>query len=414
MRISAFARIFLLLPTLASPVLLRAQFQEPTAEELKMTADPKAPGAAAVYLDIEETANDALHFKTVYARIKVLTEKGKELATVEIPYWKSEYKVASIRARTIHADGTVIPLNGTPDDLLRFKEKTNFGDMQASTKVFTLSNVEVGSILEYYYQLRYDENTVSSPIWEIQQPYFVHKAHYAFTPFKGFLRGAANETDRHVLDEHGDYVNTLVWWPILPAGAEVKTDAIGRYTVDVSDIPPMPEEEWMPPVQNFRYKVLFYYKRDSNVDLYWADEIKRWSKDVDHFAEATSAIRDAVSGLIAPADSELDKAKKLYQAVQALDNTDYSRKKSETELKQLKLKEARRAEDIWKQKSGDSEEIALLYLAMLRAAGLTANAMKVVDRERGIFDITYLRTSQLDSTIVVLKTGGKEITLDPG
>ena len=52
-------------------------------------------------------------------------------------------------------------------------------------------------------------------------------------------------------------------------------------------------------------------------------------------------IREAVAGLIAPTDKDEDKAKKLYAAVQALDNTDYSRKKGESELKQLKLKEAK-------------------------------------------------------------------------
>jgi hypothetical protein len=65
-----------------------AQFQQPTDEELKMTADAKYPGAAAVYLNIEEIANDPLHYESFYARIKVLTEKGKELATVEVPYFK--------------------------------------------------------------------------------------------------------------------------------------------------------------------------------------------------------------------------------------------------------------------------------------------------------------------------------------
>ena len=96
--------------------------------------------------------------------------------------------------------------------------------------------------------------------------------------------------------------------------------------------------------------------------------------------------------LIAPGDSDLDKAKKLYVAVQALDNTDYSRQKSATEMKQLKIKEARHAEDTWAQKSGSSEDIAMLYLAMLRAAGLTAYAVKVVDRDRGVFDPTYLES----------------------
>ena len=93
-----------------------------------------------------------------------------------------------------------------------------------------------------------------------------------------------------------------------------------------------------------------------------------------------------MDGLIAPGDSDLDKAKKLYAAVQALDNTDYSRKKTESEMKQLKLKAAKHAEDTWAQKSGSSEDIAMLYLAMLRAAGLTAYAVKVVDRDKAVFD----------------------------
>ena len=49
-------------------------------------AIPKAPGAAAVYLNVEEIANDPLHFESFYARIKSARRKGlKELATVDVP-----------------------------------------------------------------------------------------------------------------------------------------------------------------------------------------------------------------------------------------------------------------------------------------------------------------------------------------
>ena len=61
----------------AVPSTLRAQFPAPTKEELEMTADPKAPGADAVYLYREETTDDSLHYHAIYARIKVLCEKGK-------------------------------------------------------------------------------------------------------------------------------------------------------------------------------------------------------------------------------------------------------------------------------------------------------------------------------------------------
>ena len=110
----------------------------------------------------------------------------------------------------------------------------------------------------------------------------------------------------------------------------------------------------------------------------------------------------------------MQKAKKLYDAVQALENTDYTRQKTESEMKQLKMKDAKKAEDTWNQKSGDSDDIALLYLAMLRAAGLSAYAMRVVDRSRALFDETYLYADQFDDTMVILNADGKDIMLDPG
>jgi hypothetical protein len=415
MRIPASMRTLFFLLAIASPALLLAQFQQPTDEELKMTADPKAPGAAAVYLDVEEIANDPLHYQSVYVRIKVLQEKGKELATVQLPYLSGSTKVTDIKARTIHPDGTVIPLAGKPEDLLSAKTTSKNGDQwQFGRKVFTLPSVEVGSILEYRYQLRYDDQHFSSPTWEIQRPYFVHHARYSFTPFKAFLNGNQKATTMFLVDARGNRVNSLIWWMILPPGITVQTDAIGSYHVEVTDIPAIPDEEWMPPIQDLLYHVTFYYKSAINTGDFWVEEAKRWSKEVDHFADPNNPIKQAVAGLIAPGDSDLDKAKKLYKAVQALDNTDYSRKKSESELKQLHLKAARRAEDTWAQKSGSSQDIALLYLAMLRAAGLSASDMKVADRSKRVFDVGYLDFDQLDDDLVVVNIAAKEILLDPG
>ena len=73
MRISVFLRTLPLLLLLASPIALLAQFQQPAEEELKMTTDLKAPGADAVYLNIEEIANDPLHYLSFYTRIKAVS-----------------------------------------------------------------------------------------------------------------------------------------------------------------------------------------------------------------------------------------------------------------------------------------------------------------------------------------------------
>ncbi len=376
------------------PAAACAQFQPINPDELKMTSDPKAPGADAEYLYLEEIDADVQHSSTYYARIKVFTEKGKEAATVEIPYWGDMYSIGGISGRTIHADGTVISLNVKPEDLTIRKTKRG----RVNRKVFNMPSVEVGSVLEFTFQVRDNLQFYwhLSPDWEVQTQYPIRKAHFLFTPADVF---------------------NLVWWPKLPQGATVKNDAAGRYYLDVTDIPAVPNEEWMPPSDSLLYRVHFYYRRETDpldVDDYWKAEAKLWSKDIDKFADPNKTIRDAVTGLIASSDSDLVKAQKLYVAVEALDNTDYSRHKTESERRELKLKEASRAEDVWTQKSGNSNQIALLYLAMLRAAGLTAYAMQVVSRDNGTFDPSYMTTQQLDDDVVILSTGGKETVLDPG
>ena len=401
---------FCALLLVTAPIFLHAQFQEPTKDELQMTADPKAPGAAAVYLNIQEITDDQYYYQNFYARIKVLQEKGKELATVEVPYLRGDFKITAIKGRTIHSDGTVIPLSGKPEDLLVARA----GDTTIGGKVFTLPSVEVGSILEYSYQLQYEDGHISEPRWRLQYPYFVHKEHYAFTPHKSFLKGAQNRTNFHVIDSHGNDANWLIPWVQVPEGAKLVTDATGHYTVDLTDIPAIPDEDFMPPINAFLYQIYFYYTSASDNGDFWTNEAKRWSKEVDHFAEVTKPIKGAVAELVSPSDSDVDKAKKLYKAVQRLDNTDFSRQKGKAEMKQLHIKTAKRAEDTWAQKSGTSEDITLLYLAMLRAAGLTAYDMKVVDRERGVFQPGYLEFDQLDDDVIILTSGGKDYVLDPG
>ncbi len=400
MRIRVVARFAAVSLCFASPFLGRAQFQEPTREELQMTSDPKAPGAAAVYLYREETADDALHFHSEYARIKVLTEKGKELATVRVPYEHGNFKVTDIRGRTIHADGTVIPLTAKPSDLVDVKA-SNF---QVNTMVFTLPSVEVGSILEYRLQLRYDDDWVSSPTWDVMQPYFVHKAHYFFNP----------SHNGGITNSRGQLLNRLMY--ALRAGKDDKVmqDSRGRYSFDVTDVPAIPSEDWMPPLNSLNWRVKFYYTQYSSGAEFWQSEGKRWLKEADHFAEPTRTLQQAAAQIVSAGDTDEQKARKLYDAVMKLENTSFTREKSEAERKKEKLKQIKNAESAWNEKGGTSDDLALLFVALARAAGLQAWPMQVVDRNRAIFDSTYLDTFQLDDYLAIVKIGDKEVFLDPG
>lgn len=399
---SRIAQLFALCcVTSAFPSILHAQFQAPTKEELEMTSDPKAPGADAVYLYREEKTDDNLHYHSDYVRIKVLTEKGKELATVRTPYQHRNFKVTDIQGRTIHSDGTVIQLKTKPSDLMDVKTK----DFQINTMVFTLPSVEVGSILEYRLQIRYDDDMVSSPTWEVQQPYYVHKAHYFFQP---------SPKIEYITNSHGDAANKLMYGVIGPKESKIVSDSTGRYTYDVSDVPPFPSDDWMPPLDSIHWHVAFYYTGYTSGAEFWQKEGKRWAKETDHFAAPSKNLKEAVSKIVAPSDTDEQKARKIYEEVMKFDNTDFTREKSSAERKAEKLKQIKDAEDVWNQKSGSSDNIALLFVALGRAAGLHVYPMQVVNRNRALFDQNFLSLSQLDDYIAIVSLNGKDVLLDPG
>ena len=380
-------------------VMARAQFQAPTEEELKMTSDPKAPGAAAVYLYREQDSGNSLRAVIFYARLKILTENGMEQATVRIPYAPGSARVTKIEARTIHSNGTIVPLTVMPEDLEDFKSKY----YQENTIVFTLPSVEVGSILEYRVVVQYYFGLLQ-PTWEIQQAYFTRKAHFEFDPGSTpeYVNGRGQDLDR-------------LMWVASPrdAGLPVQQRK-DRFTLDMSDIPAAPSEDWMPPLNTISQRVEFYYTYARSPDQFWDTEHKFWAKDTEDFTKQTGTIKKAAEGLVSPSDSDEVKARKIYAAIMKLDNTDYSRVKSEAERKKDKLKEIKRAEDVWKDQSGAGNSIALLYVALAQAAGLKAYPMQVVDRNLAFFDANYFSVRQLDDYIAVLQIGGKDIFIDPG
>lgn len=377
-----------LLVAMGMPLGLLAQFQEPTKDELQMTADAKAPGSSAVYLNREDVTDQVTRTRTFAERIKVLTEKGKELATVRLPYDPASDKV-DVQGRTIHADGTIIPLTDKPADI----EGVKVGKFQLDMLVFTLPSVEVGSILEYRITVTY-RMSPEDPTWNIQQEYFVHKAHYSFKHFGPWSVSVGSR--------------------LGPDAKVGKDDKGSTYTLDLMDIPTLPDEDWMPPLNTVSWRVWFFHTNYSTPQAFWAQTGMQWAAFVKEYTSPTNTLKSAVSGMVDPSDTERQKAQKIYAAVMKLENTDYTREKSRVERKKEKIKEVNNAQDVWREKSGSSDELALLFVALCRAAGLDMDPMRVANRNRAIFDYGVLSTSQFEDYIAVGHLDGKEVFADPG
>jgi len=438
------------------PTAAFGQFQPPSKEELEMTSDPQAPGAAAVYLYREEREDDQHHFRSVYARIKVLSEAGKDAATVHVTYHKNfvfyaagdnssrmangfanhwdapdvnhagedsrvdtnafggHEAVTAIEGRIIHADGTIVPLTGAPADLL----KSRSGHNQYNDMTFNLPGVEVGSIIEYRYQVGYDRFQ-EAPEWQVQQPFFVHKAHYVFVPAEQFSTARASSgglgggvSNSALLGAHGEELTDIRSVNILPPGKAVERDPLGNYFVDLTDIPPIPNEQFAPPMGGQIYQVNFFYTAAPDVKDFWQKQMALWIKDINVYTAPTDLIKSTATELTAGAATPLDKAKKLYALVQKFENSDFAQ--GGTPFLVTDFVPRGSVEEVLQHKGGNSEELALLYLSLARAAGLEARPERIASRNRRTFSSQFMDTTQLDAMVIGLSMDGKEIVIDPG
>jgi hypothetical protein len=433
------------------PMTAHAQFQPVSKEELAMTSDSKAPGAAAVYLDREETEDDPHAYRTIYARIKVLTEAGKSAAVVHVNFPKTfvfnavgnnssflasgdatnfslptiertgqdqpwdtdtyvgKVEIGALEGRVIHPDGTVIPLTGKSSELL----KVTKGPRGSETS-FTMPAVEVGSIIEYRYQVRYDR-FLTAPDWQLQKQYFIHKEHFVFHPSRQFLPQdvtGVGTGDSALKDSHDNVLTDIRFRPMLPAGKTLTKDAMGNYVLDLTDVPAIPQEPYAPPQNADAYSVDFFYTYTPDIKDYWQKQMSYWMKLLNAYTAPTQELRNAVREFVSPSDSPLEKARKLYDVVQRIQNTDSSA--DGAPLTGSEWIPTGKTDSILRSKKGSSNEIAFLYLALVRAAGVSARPERIASRSIHIFSTQYMDNVQLDTVLVAVTIDGKEILVDPG
>ena len=71
-------------------------------------------------------------------------------------------------------------------------------------------------------------------------------------------------------------------------------------------------------------------------------------------------------------------------------------------------------EDVWKHGYGDGNQIAWLFLALVRAAGIQADPVIVSTRDVHFFNPNIMNPNDLNSNVVIVTLDGKELFLDPG
>jgi len=375
-------------------------FQPVSAEELKMTAEPKAPGAPAIILfrQVDRDDRGLTAHEDVYFRIKILTEEGRKYADVEIPMWKYQGNVINVHARTIKPDGSIVNFQGKAFD----KEIVKAKGVKYMAKTFTLPDVQIGGIIEYYYTTDFSEHYVFDSHWILSNELFTKSAKFSLKPYTS------------------DYEQWNVrWsWHLLPPGTAQPAEAPNHViNLEVSDIPAFRTEDYMPPENEMKSRVDFIYSEEyfeKDAATYWKKRGKKLNDRLESFVGKRKAMEQAVAEIVSPGDTPEVKLQKIYARVQQLRNTSYEKEKTEQEQKREKEKEPESVEQVWKKQYGAGWELTWLFLALVRAAGLEANGMWVSDRQNYFFSPQSMDGQKLDENIVVVKLNGKDTFFDPG
>jgi hypothetical protein len=374
-------------------------FQPVSSDELKMASEPLAPGAPAIilYRQVDRDDNGRTSHEDDYFRIKILTESGRKYGNVEVPFVKGRQDVVGVRARTIRPDGSIVEFAGQAFD----KELVKGRGLKYLAKTFTLPEVQVGSIIEYYYTTDLGEYMLFDSHWILSDELFTKKARFSLKPYTGTYR-----------------TFTLRWsWHGLPPGAEPKQGPDRIVRMEADNIPAFLLEDYMPPPNELKSRVDFIYEEgfaEKDEDSYWRKIGKRRNGELESFIGKRKAMEQAVAQIVSPSGSQDVKLRKIYDRVQQIRNTSYELQKTAQEEKRAKEKPLDNVEEVWKKGYGNSFQLTWLYLALLRAAGFEAYGCWVSDRREYFFSKVTMQSAKLDTNVVLVKLNGKDLYLDPG
>lgn len=368
-----------------------------SAEEAAL-APPGKPDAIVLLeeqsIDERLTTDREIRF---HLRAKILTNEGRGLADVSVPYLKGEDRIRDWWARTLLPDGKVLQL--TYEQAVQHTAVKVRGaelkEMRAA-----LPGVVPGAVIDYGYVL----HSRGLPMYQrvdLQRTYPIRQLRLRWRPSE-LLQGAYR-----------------IFGPDLPITSTKDRDAI---RVLANDLPPMVEEPWMPPEYHVRASVTFYYiDPDVDSEHFWDDEARKEERYLARFLTggADRAIQELITSWNFPAEASL--SLKLQNAYQWLtDNVKDTGLLSFEELAASESddKEAHNAKQVLREREGTGWQVAALFVGIARSLGADAYLALATDRRTYLWDASLLSMEPFDSVLVALREPGKPddpfVLCDPG
>jgi hypothetical protein len=385
-----------LLDCLAGGPLLAADFPPITDKERSLAAVTGEPNAPAVVLFRKSeflmmgygTRGQISSTLLVQARTKILTEEGKSRGEVSIAH-SGSVRLQGFQGRTVLPDGRVLPLLADA----RFERKTSTRQKRSVTSV-AFPAVEVGAILDYRYELRFDSPYYLEPWYFSDElpvlfsevtfkiPAELQVKAWSSDPFKVGLQTETRKTSMGT--------EARVWAENLPS---VPDEPFGLPFADLAT-----QMLLLPAVYQGGYEHTPLLASWESVCQLFDDVYQKAQRKE---GDAVKKARE-ISGRL---NGARQRAEAIYRFVRDEIATE--------DLVGVGLDEGSSVGRTLADKKGDYAEKALLLQTMLEATQIGARLVWAANRWRGQIDPTLANPNWFDRVLVAAEIDGRRVFLDP-
>lgn len=358
---------------------------------------PPAPynTAAAVILYKQVDCNNPRSTEEHFVRIKILRHAGLNYATIKIPYLYQGMTIAGIAGRTIEPDGTIIPFRGKVRRTLIAAE----GHARIDALEFNLPQVQVGSILDYRYNVGYNgggSDDIGSMLetytllptttWNLQQDLWIRRERYSIMPTHGYT----------------------LQWIVTGLSAQQQLRQKGNfYLLSLRQIPPTPNEPKELPRAMIQKSVVFFYNLNTtrSPKSYWKNLGKKYAHQARQFAGNRKKLKAWLARWNLTGSREA-KLRALYLHVLQIQNLNLNASVANP-------RPAKHALKVLRHGYASGSQLNLLLVALARAAGYKAYWVHSAQRNRMSFLSKWCNPNQLDNDMVMIRLHGKYLFFDP-
>ena len=322
-------------------------------------------------------------------RFKILKEKGIDRGNIRIPFYSAD-DFETIRG----IDAVVITPEDNGNVSIKELDRKNIFFKKVnrlySEVTFALPNVKVGSIIDYKYQSNM-KSYAGLDNWAFQSELPVLTSSYELAPI-------ANSEFAYTVYKKSEY-------PV-----SIKQDKIGgRIQFEMHNVPGLRDEVYASTTRSYLQRVNFqfasykdYYGKRNYTNT-WAD-LARELLDAGTFGSQVNKNLSSTPFVksLSPALTQQEKLKAIYDFVRTNVVWDeiYS-KYSEQGVK-----------SVLEKKKGNSADINLLMISLMKSAGLEAYPLLVCERHYGKVDTSYSFLDQFNKVVAYAIVDNKPYVLD--